>query len=242
MEKKNKMDKDKSLKLINLHKKSSNTIHKARNVLTKIDFEDRKYIIKSFKVPNYFNKVIYTFFKKSKARKSYENSLKIGDFSPLPFSYVENYKFGLIDDSYFISESFEYDFTIREPLLQNDFEDKENIFKAFAKFTYELHEKGIYHLDYSPGNILVKKEENEYIFKIVDINRMQFKTLTLDERLKNFSKLWAKDEDLKIIIKEYSFLINKDSNESQKIALNYSVKHKENTESKKKYKKILKGK
>jgi len=33
------------------------------------------------------------------------------------------------------------------------------------------------------------------IFKIVDINRMEFKELTLQERLKNFSQLWAKNDD-----------------------------------------------
>lgn len=212
---------------------SENSIHKARNEIKIIDFNGENLVIKSFKIPNILNKIIYTFFKPSKAEKSYENSVKIIDFVPKPIGFIEFRKFGLINDSYFVSENFKYDFTIREPLLDENFEDKEKIFKAFAQFTLELHNNNIFHLDYSPGNILIKKEAEGYIFKIVDINRMQFKTLELDERLKNFSKLWAKDEDLKIIIQEYSKLLNRDEEKSLRIALKYSQAHKDRKNTKK---------
>jgi serine/threonine protein kinase len=218
-------------------KNSSNSIHKARNEIKVINYEDHEYVIKSFKVPHLLNKIVYTFFRDSKAKKSYENSVKIIDFVPKPISYIEFKKFGLIHDNYFVSENFNYDFTIREPLLDVNFEEKEEIFKQFALFTYQLHEQGIYHLDYSPGNILIKKEKDTYTFKIVDINRMQFKPLTIEERLKNFAKLWAKDEDLKLIIKAYVQLIQKDENDCIEKALYYSQKHKD----KKNFKKRLKG-
>lgn len=45
---------------------------------------------------------------------------------------------------------------------------------AFAEFTARLHEAGILHLDYSPGNILYDKIGEEYHFSLVDINRMHF--------------------------------------------------------------------
>jgi serine/threonine protein kinase len=212
---------------------SDNSIHKARNEIKTVKFEDKNLVIKSFKIPNILNKVIYTFFRVSKAEKSYQNSIKIVDFVPKPIGFIEFRKFGLIDDSYFISENFDYDFTIREPLLDENFKDKKEIFKKFAKFSLNLHENGIFHLDYSPGNILIKKEKNKYVFKIVDINRMEFKTLDLDNRLKNFSKLWAKDKDLTIIIKEYSKLIKSNENESLKIALKYSQAHKDRKNAKK---------
>jgi serine/threonine protein kinase len=212
---------------------SDNSIHKARNEIKTIDFKDEELVVKSFKVPNIINRVVYTFFKQSKAEKSYANSIRIIDFVPKPIGFIEFNKFGLISDSYFVSENFDYDFTIREPLLDKNFTDKENIFKSFAKFTFELHENNIFHLDYSPGNILIKKEDDNYIFKIVDINRMQFKTLDLEDRLKNFSKLWAKDDDLKIIIKEYSKLINGDKNSCLDIALKHSHIHKNRINAKK---------
>lgn len=213
--------------------KSNNSIHKARNEIKIIDYNSENLVVKSFKTPNIFNKIVYTFFKQSKAEKSYINSVKIIDFVPKPIGFIEFKKFGLINKSYFISENFDYSFTIREPLLNENFTDKKNIFKAFAKFSMELHNNGILHLDYSPGNILIKQENGTYIFKIVDINRMQFKSLDLDERLKNFAKLWAKDDDLIIIIKEYSTLINEDETTCISKALKFSQAHKDRKNAKK---------
>ena len=212
---------------------ATDSIHKARNEIKIINFNGESLVVKSFKIPSILNKIVYTFFRDSKAKKSYENSIKIIDFVPKPIGYVEFKKFGLMHESYFVSENFKYDFTIREPLLQADFKDKEEVFKAFARFTYKLHEQGIFHLDYSPGNILIKEENEDYIFKIVDINRMEFKPLDLDERLKNFAKLWAKDEDLKIIIKEYSKLIESDEEGCIRIAIKESQAHKDRKNAKK---------
>ena len=214
-------------------KNSDNSIHKARNEIKIIEFQNQELVIKAFKIPNIINKIVYSFFRDTKAKKSYDNSVKIIDFVPKPIGYIEFTKFGLLHDSYFISENFKYDLTIREPLLDINYPGKENIFKQFAKFTFDLHENNILHLDYSPGNILIKKDEDNYIFKIVDINRMQFKTLSLEDRLSNFAKLWAKDEDLKIIIKEYAKLIDEDEKKSINIALKYSQSHKDRINAKK---------
>ncbi len=217
---------------------SSNSIHKARNEIKIIKHEDKEIVVKSFKVPHLINKLVYTFFKDSKAKKSYDNSVKIIEFVPKPIGYIEFHKFGLIHDSYFVSENFKYDFTIREPLTNAIFEDKQKVFKEFAKFTYDLHEQNILHLDYSPGNILIKKDEDGYTFKIVDINRMTFKKLSLDERLKSFYMLWAKDEDMKTIVNEYAKLVNADESYAIKKAIYYSQKNKDF----KNFKKRLKGK
>ena len=226
--------------LINIRdyfKDSKNSIHKARNEIKILDYENQKLVVKAFKVPNLLNKIVYTFFRGTKAKKSYENSLRISSFVPQAIGYIEFRKFGLLSDSYFISEQFEYDFTIREVITGADFKDRENIFKELAKFTFLLHEDGILHKDYSPGNILIKTDENGYELKIVDINRMEFKELSIDDRLKNFSQLWAKDEDLKIVIDEYSKLVNQDEELCLKKAVEYSQRHKD----RKNFKKRLKG-
>jgi len=216
---------------------SQDSIHKARNEIKIIDYENQKLVVKAFKIPNMLNKIVYTFFRGTKAKKSYENSLRISNFVPKAIGYIEFRQFGLLSDSYFISEKFEYDFTIREVITEKDFKDRETIFKELAKFTFLLHEDGILHKDYSPGNILIKTNEDGYEFKIVDINRMEFKNLNTDDRLKNFSQLWAKDEDLKIIIEEYAKLINEDIKSCFKKAVEYSQKHKD----RKNFKKRLKG-
>ncbi len=227
--------------LLNIQKyfnKNQSTIHKARNELKTISCNTINTVVKSFQVPNFFRRILYTYFRKTKAKKSYENSIKIGNFTPNPIGYIEFYKKGLLNESYFIAQKFEYDFTIREPLTNKNFKDKEKVFKAFARFTFALHQNNIIHKDYSPGNILIKEENNNYTFKVVDINRMKFKVLSVKERLQNFNMLWAQDEDLTIIIKEYATIANIDKEDSIKKALYFSQKLKNF----KNMKKRLKGK
>jgi len=185
-------------------KTNSHTIHKARNELKIIQYTEINTVVKSFKVPHIINKIVYSFFRDSKAKKSYEYSLKIASFTPKPIGYIEFYNNRLIQESFFISEEFKYDFTIREPLLDDSFEDRDEIFRAFARFTLELHNDNIFHNDYSPGNILIKQENDSFTFKIVDINRMKFFELDEDKRALNFSKLWANDTILTTIAQEYA--------------------------------------
>ena len=221
-----------------LFQSTGETIHKARNELKTIAIEKNDYIVKSFKVPHLLNRFIYTFLRDSKAKKSYDNAIKIGYFTPTPVAYIEYYNSSLLEKSYFVAEKFNYDFTIREPLLDINFTDRNKIFEEFAAFTYEIHQNNIFHLDYSPGNILIKKKKNGFEFKIVDINRMQFKKLSLEERLKNFNKLWANDSDMKIIIDKYAQLLHEDSQKCIEKAIYHSQKNKNF----KNFKKCLKGK
>lgn len=215
---------------------NTNTIHKARNELKVITHNGLDTVVKSFRIPNIINQIAYSFFKDSKAKKSYEYSLIISDFTAEPIAYIEFYSFLFFKESYFISKKFDYDFTIREPLLDDNFTDHTNIFKAFAKFTLELHNNNIFHNDYSPGNILIKKEDEEYVFKIVDINRMKFGKLDQEKRAKNFSKLWANDAILITIANEYKLHYSCDDNFINQV-LYFSNKNKKI----KNFKKRLKG-
>ena len=228
-----KVQKDFLLNIREYFQQSDNSIHKARNEIKIID----GLVVKSFKNPNFIKKLIYK-FTPSKAKRSYEYSLRLKEFAPTPIGYIEFYKNGFLKDSYFVSEEFKYDFTIREPLLDKNFPNKEEIFKEFAHFTFKLHSNSILHKDYSPGNILIKKDKNGYIFKIVDVNRMEFRQLLKEERLKNFDKLWAKDEDLKVIVKEYAKVAGYDEKEAIKSALYYSQKLKDFKNMKKRIKGI----
>jgi len=220
---------------------ATNSIWDKRNKIKIISFSSEEITIKSFKIPHFINKIAYTFLRDSKAQRSYENSLRIKAFVPKSIGYAEFKKFGLIHDSYFLCEKYAYDFTIRELLTQKDFKDKENIFDQFAAFTYALHQEGVEHLDYSPGNILIKKmSEGHYEFKIIDVNRMRFKRLTQEECLGNFSKLWAKAEDLEIIIKAYAKHAKIDTKKALQIAAEASQKHKDKKNFKKKMLKNIK--
>ena len=57
---------------------ATDSIHKARNEIKIID----DFVVKSFKIPHIINKIAYTFFRPSKAKRAYHNALKISSFTP----------------------------------------------------------------------------------------------------------------------------------------------------------------
>lgn len=220
-----------------------NTIHKARNELKIIELGGIKTVVKSFKRPYLLNRIVYTFFRQSKAYKSYHNALhlqELGISTPQPIALIEFFESGLLADSYFISECFDYDFTIRTPLLEV-LEDREAIFTAFAAYTYDLHQAGVWHLDYSPGNILIKRMEEGYHFSIVDINRMVFRDISPLEGCENFNKLWAFDEELEIMGREYARLSGLDEATTIAEMKRHNDENKRVKNFKKRLKKVLKG-
>ncbi len=221
---------------------SDETIHKARNQLKIITMDNYKFVVKSFKIPHIINKIAYTFFRDSKAKKSYLNAVKLQELNintPTPVALIEHYKFGLLNESYYISILEDYDFTIRE-VFHHKVDDYEEILKQFTAFTYELHQKGVWHVDYSLGNILITKKEDSYLFSLVDINRMEFKNISAEEGLKNFNKFWAKDEkDLVTIADKYSELTNFDKEKALEIIKEEAKKIQEYKNSKKRLKKVV---
>lgn len=219
------------------------SIHKARNELKIIELAGVKTVVKSFKIPHLINRIVYTFFRRSKAYKSYHNALRLQELdisTPQPIALIEFFFTGLLADSYFISEWFNYDFTIRTPLLE-PLEDREAIFTAFAAYTYDLHQKGVWHLDYSPGNILIKRTGQGYQFSIVDINRMTFRSITPLEGCENFNKLWAFDDELEIMAREYARLSGLDESTAFAEMKRHNDANKRVKNFKKRLKRILKG-
>ena len=65
----------------------------------------------------------------------------------------------------------------------------------------------------------------------------KFLSLSLSSKSKNLSKLWAKDEDLEFIAKEYAKIYEKNNEEFISKTISFSKKHK----AVKNFKKRLKG-
>lgn len=193
---------------------SSHVLYDQRNVIRVVNYENENYVVKAFKVPNLVNRFAYRYLRPSKAKRSYQYSLKIGsELSPEPIAYIEQKKSALLATSYYISEYFEYDHTIHEVLINKELENRSQILSEFADFTFKLHELDILHHDYSHGNILIKKsnsQESSYEFKIIDINRMEFKPFDLKARLENFARIKADNDDMEIIINQYAKRMNMD--------------------------------
>lgn len=222
-----------------LFSSSTSSIHKARNELRIVTLHEAETVIKSFKIPHLLNRLVYTFFRHSKAYKSYHNAVKLTRLhisTPTPIAYVEFHPYGLIKNSYFIALYAPFDFTIREA-LHHKIDDYQKVLERFCAYTYDLHQKGVWHLDYSPGNILIRRNGSEYDFNIVDINRMEFRSITPLEGCENFNKLWARDEDIEIMGREYGRLSGLD----ERIAIREMKIHNDANKRIKNFKKRLKN-
>ena len=182
-----------------------------RNTIKLFELDGKTINIKSFKKPHLINKIAYKYFRKSKAKRSYEYAttlLEMGIGTPQPIAYFENQDSVGLKDSYYISENLECDLTFRELVENPDFPDHENILRQFIQFSFELHEKGIEFLDHSPGNTLIKiTVKGNCDFFLVDLNRMNFHdSMNFDSRMKNLSHLTPKKEMIAIMSNEYAKL------------------------------------
>jgi hypothetical protein len=182
-----------------------------RNVIKLFDLESRKINIKSFKKPHLLNSIIYRYFRKSKARRSFEYANKLLEYqigTPQPIAYFESTSIFGLKNSFYVSEHLECDLTFKELVQLPEFPENEIILRQFIYFTYTLHQKGIEFLDHSPGNTLIKKkQQGGYDFFLVDLNRMKFhKNMPFDVRIKNLCRLTNKEDMVKIMSNEYAIL------------------------------------
>ncbi|MFN2261299.1 MAG: lipopolysaccharide kinase InaA family protein [Psychroflexus sp.] len=187
-----------------------------RNVIKTIEFNGEYLNIKSFKQPNLINKIAYKYFRKSKARRSFEyaeilTSKNIG--TPKPVAYFEFFTGLGLDKSFYISLHQDCDLTFRELVHQPDLPRHEEILRAFTRFTFQLHENDVEFLDHSPGNTLISLSPENIEFALVDLNRMNFRNLDFEARMFNFRRLTPKREMIAVMSDEYAKLINKPNSE-----------------------------
>ena len=178
-----------------------------RNIIKIFRLGEKELNIKSFKIPNAINKVAYRFLRKSKAERSFEYAhhlLEKDIGTPFPVAYAEDKKGLLFRNSFYVSENIPSDLTYRTLVEEPHFPGFEEILRAFTRFTYELHERNIEFLDHSPGNTLIQLNEGDYKFFLVDLNRMSFRALNFEQRMKNFSRLTPKKEMVKVMANEYA--------------------------------------
>lgn len=219
------------------------SIHKARNELKIIQLNGIGTVVKAFKVPNVINQFAYAYIRKSKAYKSFHNAVRLKELgvnTPEPIGFIEFYKNSLLKESFFISKEFKYEITMAN-VRDDALADKEAILKAFAAFTYDIHQKGVWHVDYSGGNILINPEKDGYAFSLVDINRMEFRSISGYQGLENFNKMWFDDESLTIIAKEYAELAGLDKTRAIKEILEHDQKLKAHVLRRRRIKAFFKG-
>ena len=128
---------------------SGEVLHDGRNQIRAFDIGGERLVVKRYKRPSAFNAVMYSFFRKSKARRAYEHALRLRELgidTPEPVAWSEYRRNGLITETYFVSRRS--DFTPLTAATERfPTSDSLPVLAAFARFTVRLHEKGICHED-----------------------------------------------------------------------------------------------
>ena len=226
--------------------KEGESIYKARNEIKTYTINDVTFNVKSYKVPILINRIAYTFFRPTKAKRAYEYALRLlsmGIQTPTPVAYMEEKKHGLLTHSYFISLHTPMEGNLRLFGLPNHpFEEIKDLAIAFAKYTAHLHEKKVLHIDYSPGNILYeKREDGSYEFSLIDINRMKFCEVDMKTGCKNFARMWGNDDFFETIARAYAKERGWDEEECKKLVFAYRDEDRQQRKKKEAFKKKWRG-
>ena len=207
--------------------KTSNgqTIKEHRNTIRIFGLENFDINIKSFGRPNFINGLIYSYFRPSKAKRSFSYANKLLDLdinTPIPICSYEFKKNGVLNDSFYVSKQLKFDFPISEVINNPNFPNRIKILNEFVLFTFKLHENGINFLDHSPGNTLVKVNNSKFLFYLVDLNRMRFEKMNFKSRIMNFRRLTNDKEVIQILSMEYAKLCDRNGNEVFNLMYKYS--------------------
>lgn len=198
--------KDFVLSIPNYFTTSGEILYQGRNELRVYQVAGVQVNVKKYKIPILLNRIVYSFFRATKAERAYQNALRLlekGFETPAPIAYVEKKRGGLFAEGYFVSVQCSYPYNFRrfetEQLAGN-----EAFFARFARFTASLHDSQILHLDYSPGNILFDQITGDARFSLLDINRMQFCPVDEDLGCRSFERLWGTDEMFQFMAAQYA--------------------------------------
>lgn len=182
------------------------SIYKGRNELREKETPQGTMIVKSYKRPHFINRIVYEYFRSSKAERAYQyaelfRSNGIG--SPQPVGFITKGNCCLFDKSYFVCLKSECPYTFRD-FAKKSFERKNEILQEIGKVTARMHEAGLYHEDYSAGNILFRDDLPEIKIEIIDLNRLTFGKVNLEKGCKNFERLPMDEETIRVMIGAYA--------------------------------------
>ena len=151
-------------------------LFKGRNTIKKFVVGGESIVVKRFKKPNLIQRVVYGFFRKSKARRAYLNGGRLianGISTPVNIAYIEQKSGGLLEECYYLSGED------NAPSIEGRLNETKDFDKVMATdlacFAADLHRKGILHDDFNCSNVLYHPQsDGHYHFSVIDINRMRF--------------------------------------------------------------------
>ena len=197
------------------YKNMGKTIYKGRNELKEIEYDGVCMVIKSFRIPNLINRIAYGLFRSSKAERSYDYALLLmekGIGTPTPIGYYTRRKWFLFSESWYVCEKSKCLHTYKD-LIKGDFPNTEKIVRSIAALTADMHKKGMLHKDWSRGNILFNDTPNGVELEIIDLNRIRFHKIGMQEGCHNFERLPGTENMTRWMAEEYASIMGYDNQE-----------------------------
>ena len=178
-------------------------VHDGRNVIRKFNLGDAVFIVKRYRVPNPVQRLSYSIFRPSKARRAYEYAfefLKRGIMTPDPVAYIEMFHGGFLAYSYFVSTECVWP-EVRS-VLPKEGEFSTGVADAFAAYLAGMQRAGVFHGDLNLGNFMFNKDkEGKYLFCAVDINRSRFVDMDLRNTAKSLCRLSHRRDMFEYIVR-----------------------------------------
>lgn len=214
-------------------------LYDERNKVRRFQKGVMQLVVKRYKKPLPFQRIDYTFFRASKARRAYQYALHLEQLqinTPEAVAYIEIKENGLFSTGYFVSSNCSDQDT--RVLRQDDF--NKSLADALSGFLAFMHQKGFLHGDLNLSNILFHiNEDGRYQFSVIDTNRSKFKNKpSQEECLDNLKRLSHQRELLTYLIKRYAEIRHWDSEYCVSFVLDRLHKF----ERKRKIIRLLKGK
>lgn len=191
-------------------------IYAKRNTLRKYN----GFISKQFATPSLWRGIIYGWLCKSKAQRSYEYARRLAELTPIPIAYREIRYCGVLRESWYVSQESECKYTFNDLIHDKSFPHREQILQSIGRFTAELYQRGVFHQDYSGGNILFNEDGSKV--EVIDLNRIKFyKKMPLKKGLQLFERLNIDKDALSILGATFakSLSLNED------FVINYIITH-----------------
>ncbi|MDO4159489.1 MAG: lipopolysaccharide kinase InaA family protein [Prevotellaceae bacterium] len=214
-----------------------------RNEVRLFIHEGVKLVVKRYKRVNPIQRIVYTFFRRTKAERAFlyaEVLRNRGINTPHEVAYIEESENGLFAIGYFVS------LHCPDPPAFPDLVPKENfnrsLAESLASFVYLMHKNGILHGDMNFGNFLYHYDDNgKCCFTVIDTNRSHF-CQGFPERsecLKNFCTTTHRRDVFEFIVRRYASLRGWNEDDALKDAVYYLDKFEEHHRRKEKLKKKI---
>ncbi|MCC8035503.1 MAG: hypothetical protein LIO77_06185 [Rikenellaceae bacterium] len=173
-------------------------VYNIRNQVKVFDVDGEKIVVKRFKKPHKFNRLMYTFFRGTKAERAYRNAMELkslGVGTPVPIASINIKEKGLISDCYLITQYTDFK-PVRDLILEEKYIRAMGL-TALVDFTATLHEKGVEHKDFTNTNVLYSLNSDlTFDFMVIDINRMSFGYMSRLSCISNLKRLCKDSESI----------------------------------------------